>query len=96
MPPSINQFTNCLDKTTATELFRIAHKYRPESKADKKARLKKEAEAKASGGAVDRGAKPVTVKYGINHVTALIEKKKASLVIIAHDVEPIEVLCCLL
>eukprot|EP00126_Sphaerothecum_destruens_P015582 Sdes_comp9604_c0_seq2m1090 len=28
---------------------------------------------------------------GINHVTALIEAKKAKLVVIAHDVEPIEI-----
>src|SRR5437762_2233512 len=33
---------------------------------------------------------PATLKYGLNHVTYLIEKKKAKLVIIAHDVDPIE------
>ena len=32
------------------------------------------------------------VKMGINHVTTLIEKKQAQLVIIAHDVDPIEVI----
>jgi len=30
------------------------------------------------------------VKYGINHLTALVEQKKAKLVVIAHDVDPIE------
>lgn len=30
------------------------------------------------------------IKYGLNHVTALIENKKAQLVLIAHDVDPIE------
>jgi ribosomal protein L7Ae-like RNA K-turn-binding protein len=30
------------------------------------------------------------VKYGLNHTVALIEAKKASLVVIAHDVDPIE------
>jgi ribosomal protein L7Ae-like RNA K-turn-binding protein len=30
------------------------------------------------------------VKYGLNHCVALIEAKKASLVVIAHDVDPIE------
>jgi len=30
------------------------------------------------------------VKFGINHVTALVEQKKAQLVVIAHDVDPIE------
>lgn len=30
------------------------------------------------------------VKYGLNHIVALIEAKKAALVVIAHDVDPIE------
>lgn len=30
------------------------------------------------------------IKYGLNHVVALIEAKKANLVIIAHDVDPVE------
>jgi large subunit ribosomal protein L7Ae len=34
--------------------------------------------------------KPLFVKYGLNHVTTLVEEKKAKLVVIAHDVEPIE------
>ncbi|EJF61669.1 60S ribosomal protein L7A, partial [Dichomitus squalens LYAD-421 SS1] len=34
--------------------------------------------------------KPLFVKYGLNHAVALIEAKKASLVVIAHDVDPIE------
>jgi large subunit ribosomal protein L7Ae len=29
-------------------------------------------------------------KYGLNHVVALIEAKKAELVLIAHDVDPVE------
>merc|ERR1711964_80504 len=33
------------------------------------------------------------VKYGINHVTQLIEAKKAQLVVLAHDVDPIEIVC---
>jgi large subunit ribosomal protein L7Ae len=34
--------------------------------------------------------KPVVVKYGLNHITTLIETGKAQLVVIAHDVDPIE------
>jgi large subunit ribosomal protein L7Ae len=34
--------------------------------------------------------KPLFVKYGLNHCVALVEAKKASLVVIAHDVDPIE------
>jgi ribosomal protein L7Ae-like RNA K-turn-binding protein len=30
------------------------------------------------------------VKYGLNHTVALIEARKASLVVIAHDVDLIE------
>ncbi len=30
------------------------------------------------------------MKYGLNHTVALVEAKKASLVVIAHDVDPIE------
>ena len=36
------------------------------------------------------GSKPYFVKCGLNHVTKLVETKKAQLVVIAHDVEPIE------
>ena len=34
--------------------------------------------------------KPVVVKFGINHITTLVEQRTASLVVIAHDVDPIE------
>lgn len=39
--------------------------------------------------------KPVVLKYGLNHVTDLVELKKARLVVIAHDVDPIELVCWL-
>ncbi|XP_057289659.1 60S ribosomal protein L7a-like [Hydractinia symbiolongicarpus] len=91
VPPSINQFTQTLDQQTATQLFKLLHKYRPETKAEKKARLTQLAEKKAAGGKADAGKKPVTVKYGINHITNLVESKKAQLVVIAHDVDPIEI-----
>lgn len=32
----------------------------------------------------------VVVKFGLNHVTDLVESGKAQLVVIAHDVNPIE------
>ena len=75
----------------ATQLFKLLHKYRPETKAEKKARLTAKAEKKAQGKDDTPGKKPINVKYGINHVTALVENKKALLVVIAHDVDPIEV-----
>lgn len=62
---------------------------RPESRPEKKARLDKEAEAIASGKSAAEARKsdkkPVFVKSGLNHVTALIESKKAALVAIAND-----------
>merc|ERR1712071_534409 len=57
----------------------------------KKARLTKAAERKAEGKEEAPGKKPVVVKYGINHITNLVESKKAQLVVIAHDVDPIEI-----
>jgi len=38
----------------------------------------------------DVSKKPYVVKYGLNHVVGLVENKKASLILIAHDVDPIE------
>jgi large subunit ribosomal protein L7Ae len=38
---------------------------------------------------------PPVIKYGINHVVQLIEEKKAKMVVIAHDVDPVEVVCWL-
>ncbi|KAJ3213284.1 60S ribosomal protein L8B [Dinochytrium kinnereticum] len=91
VPPAINQFTKTLDKNTATQAFKLLTKYRPETKVEKKARLTAAAEKVAAGGKIDQGKKPVVVKYGINHIAALIEAKKAQLVLIAHDVDPIEI-----
>jgi large subunit ribosomal protein L7Ae len=89
VPPSINQFSRTLDKNTATQVFRLLAKYQPESKVEKKLRLKATAAAKVEGKTLET-KKPINVKYGLNHITALIENKKAQLVLIAHDVEPIE------
>lgn len=91
VPPAIAQFQNTLDRNTAAQAFKLLSKYRPETKAEKKERLHKEATAVSEGKTKeDASKKPYTVKYGLNHVTALIENKKASLVLIANDVDPIE------
>ncbi|TKY67709.1 60S ribosomal protein L7a [Spatholobus suberectus] len=90
VPPALNQFTKTLDKNLATSLFKILLKYRPEDKAEKKERLLKRAQAEAEGKTIE-AKKPIVVKYGLNHVTYLIEQQnKAQLVVIAHDVDPIE------
>merc|ERR1712100_594272 len=91
IPPAINQFAQTFDKRQASQLFRLLNNLKPETKAAKKERLAGEAEKMAAG---DKTAskKPVCVKMGINHVTTLIEDKKAQLVVIAHDVDPIEII----
>lgn len=67
-------------------------KYKPESHKEKKQRLLKEAEAKKGGADAKKTAKPVVLKFGLNHVTTLIEEGKAKLVVIAHDVDPLEMM----
>ena len=89
VPPAVNQFNKTLDKNLATNLFKMLMKYRPEDDAQKKERLTAQAEAEAAGKEVE-SKKPVVVKYGINHITYLVEQNKAQLVCIAHDVDPIE------
>ncbi|PPQ70458.1 hypothetical protein CVT26_013905 [Gymnopilus dilepis] len=91
VPPAIAQFSHTLDKNTATQLFKLLNKYRPETTQEKKARLTAEAAAAAEGKDKEsKDKKPLFVKYGLNHIVALIEAKKAALVVIAHDVDPIE------
>merc|ERR1712137_1431656 len=53
-------------------------------------RLKARAEAKASGKEDAPTKRAPVVRQGINTVATLVEKKKAQLVIIANDVDPLE------
>lgn len=75
----------------ATQLFKVLEKYRPETALQKKNRLKAKAEAKVAKKEVSPSKRPNTIKSGTNAVTKLVEQKKAQLVLIAHDVDPIEV-----
>jgi len=90
VPPTINQFTHTLDKNTAKQLFKLLSKYSPETPKQKKERLFNLAKQKAEKKEGEKSPKPLVVKYGINHITGLVESKKANLVVIAHDVDPIE------
>lgn len=85
----VNQFTNTLSKNQAVELIKLLKKYSPETSQQKKVRLQKIAEAKVAGKDSDE-KKPLSIKHGIHQVTSLIENKEAKLVVIAHDVDPIE------
>jgi large subunit ribosomal protein L7Ae len=106
IPPPINQFRLTLEKNSgklliiyscnlcpisAAQVFNLLDKYRPESAEAKKDRLKKRAEERKEGKPETVTKRPPGIRFGINDVTKLVEKKKAGLVVIAHDVDPIEV-----
>jgi len=62
------------------------------SRTKRKRATKKSADKKdEKKAAAAKPVKPILLKYGINHVTTLVEQKKAKLVVIAHDVDPIEI-----
>eukprot|EP00760_Papus_ankaliazontas_P034986 PhM_4_TR7573/c0_g1_i2/m.29310/K02936/RP-L7Ae, RPL7A; large subunit ribosomal protein L7Ae len=86
VPPAVNQFRSALDKATKKELLTLLKKYAPETAAQRKTRL--QAAAKAGSGKAP--ARPKALTFGIREVTSAIENKKARLVLIAHDVDPIE------
>lgn len=90
IPPPINQFSQALDKHTAQQLFKLLEKYRPENPIAKIQRLKAKAEAKAAGKEVPPSKKTNQLRQGVNTVVKLVEQKKAQLVVISHDVDPIE------
>jgi len=89
VPPSLNQFNYGIDKNQASQLLRLMGRYKPESKAEKAERLKGMAASKVAGKDVAT-KKPNFVKHGVNHIVQLVESKQAKLVVIAHDVDPIE------
>lgn len=94
VPPTVNQFNNALDKNNAVQLLKLLNKYKPETRSEKTARINSEAQAQAEGKAVEN-KKPTVLKYGLNHITELIENKLAKLVVISHDVDPIELVAWL-
>ena len=91
-PGPINQFTHVLEKDQVDKLFKLLSKYVPENKKQKRQRLKEEAARKSEGKEEQPSSKPLVVKFGLNHITTLVEQKQAKLVVMAHDVEPIELM----
>lgn len=83
IPPAINQFKTVLSEHDTKKVVDLFAKYRPENKQEKKARLEQPDPR--------QGPRPVLVKFGLKHVTNLIETKKAKLVLISASVHPIEV-----
>jgi len=91
-PAALAQFGATIDRNQASNLLKLLAKYSPESSKEKKVRLQKEAEARKGGAKGHVGPKPVVLKYGLNHVTTLVEEGKAKLVVMAHDVDPLEIM----
>lgn len=73
------------------QLFKLLDKYRPETKQAKRQRLVKRAQDKVDGKEEKVTKRPPVVRFGIKTITKLIENKKANLVVISHDVDPIEI-----
>lgn len=90
VPPAINHFKEPVKSSQSVELFKLLSKYRPETKTEKKTRLEALAVAKTEGKTLEEKKAPAVLKMGLTHVTALVETKKAKLVVIASDVDPIE------
>jgi large subunit ribosomal protein L7Ae len=90
IPPVIHQFSKTLDRNQAAELFKLLIKYQPETADAKAKRIESTAAAVAAKESSASGAPGPVLKFGLKHVTTLIEQKKAKLVAIAHDVDPIE------
>merc|ERR1711935_616597 len=78
VPPTIAQFNSTIERDQASKLLKLLAKYSPETRAQKKDRLATAAADKTA----EKGAKPVHIKFGLNHITKLVEDKKAKLVVI--------------
>jgi large subunit ribosomal protein L7Ae len=91
VPPALNQFRKVLDRSTRTELLKLVKKYKPETRKERKARLAAAAEQKKKDPkkTVSTRAAP-SVITGLQEVTRAIEKKKAKMVIVANNVDPVE------
>jgi large subunit ribosomal protein L7Ae len=88
VPPAIHQFKTALSDHETKNVVELFMKYKPENREEKEKRLSKENPRE--------GPKPMLVKFGLRHVTDLIEAKgryekmRPRLVLIAGDVNPIE------
>jgi large subunit ribosomal protein L7Ae len=91
VPAPLNQFNITADKALAVRIFKFLEKYKPETKKAKTERLQKA--AAASGGSLAPAAVATgkAIEYGIKDVTTLVEANRAQLVVIASDVDPIEI-----
>lgn len=91
IPPALHQFQKVLDRSTRNEVLKLLKKYSPETRKQRRERVKKAAEAKAKDSKKTVSTKaPTAILSGIQEVTRAVEKKEAKLVVIANNVDPIE------
>ncbi|KAH9386697.1 large subunit ribosomal protein L7Ae [Nematocida major] len=79
-PPAIQQFKQKMDSELKDKIEEIFLRYKPENPEEKAKRLEEGKE------------KPKTsIQFGIRQIVKMVEKKKAKLVLIANNVDPIVV-----
>merc|ERR1712087_93415 len=72
------------------------YKYQPDNKSRKREKIYKESKLRVKENSCEiTKDRSCVIKLGLNQITQLVEEKKAQLVIIAHDVDPIEIVCWL-
>ncbi|KAI5172925.1 large subunit ribosomal protein L7Ae [Nematocida sp. LUAm3] len=78
-PPAIHQFRQKMDEELKDKIEEVFNQYKPETDEEKAKRIEENREKK------------LALKFGIREVVKMIERKKAKLVLIANDVDPIVV-----
>ncbi|KAL9656834.1 hypothetical protein ABK040_004369 [Willaertia magna] len=91
VPPAVNQFRLVADKPLAHNIVTFLGKYKPEDPQQKEKRLREAAKLKVEGKVAPVKKADNKLVHGVNEVTKAIERKQAQLVVIAHDVDPLEV-----
>jgi len=87
VPPAIAQFTRVASKPLAARIVKFLENYKPEDEQAKKKRLREAAANKDKAPVADKKPK---IRHGINEVVRLVETQKAQLVVLPHDVDPVE------
>jgi len=90
IPPVLNQFRKTLGRNHALELFQLLHHYKPEGDRQRKKRLQRIAKLKAEGKPTGSLKRTRTLISGLNAVTRAVETGRAKLVVLANDVDPVE------
>lgn len=89
VPPTLEIFNRGVNRAFAHSLVRFCKNYSPESKKQRRMRLRAAAKLQAEGKPVPK-EKRMCITFGTDEVMKAIEKGRAKLVAIAHDVDPVE------